>query len=556
MSAFILLILGRFSPRESLLSSPSTKGTPSSSADKHPLDESEDAPSFLASTMALLRQVDWRRFAAPILVGLVLIIIFIGRAGIDQTSETIDISSWNLSVAETATQLIIRTDIVTIALLLIVTLSLLSAAFSISFSPTATITERQLAGWLLLGSSASLLFVSGNQVTVAYAILIFDSLAAAYWLKNKQTALAIARLGLGLLTTSLLLATLLLSVTTSDMGQAVLLAVLFLRLGLYPFYEYLQSSISTPQLYWVITLTVGIYLMVILAGSDVTTASTRWTTVMHSLIIVLMLICGLVNWLSGQRLSLIPLILTQLLLLLLALPEASSSAVLYGVGLFLSFIVFRFAPENSEPSSASWSEIGQLIATLNLLGLPFFVGWSSRLVIYETLFVARDLGTVVGAVIAQIVALSGLIYYWLHWWRSSQRSVSLIPKAWGLYLPAAIPIVFLLPFLGPWLLSGTVLGDSTVASTSVALSIWGGIVVGAGILAYFREELLERLPIASEELMTQLSLPWLPKTVKVSGNQLGKRLLQINTLFEGQHYIGWALFVIIIGSLILSTGLS
>jgi len=88
---------------------------------------------------------------------------------------------------------------------------------------------------LALAGAAGVVFVAANGISFSYALLFFDALGAVYWLANKESGLALARLFLAIFTTASLMLTGLPS--TAEIGGALLAFALWLRIVAFPFVE-------------------------------------------------------------------------------------------------------------------------------------------------------------------------------------------------------------------------------------------------------------------------------------------------------------------------------
>ena len=124
---------------------------------------------------------------------------------------------------------------------------------------------------LILGASASAVFVSADNLTVGYTILVFDILTAFYWFKRSQPNLVVARLFLGVFTASAALWASLIAVG-NDWGIGLALG---LRLLVYPLLEAAfdlrpnqqpptatEMPVGYRYVYWGLSLAMGEYLLV------------------------------------------------------------------------------------------------------------------------------------------------------------------------------------------------------------------------------------------------------------------------------------------------------
>jgi hypothetical protein len=151
-------------------------------------------------------------------------------------------------------------------------------------------------------------------------------------------------------------------------------------------------------------------------------------------------------------------------------------------------------------------------------------------------------------VLAEALALSGLWRYWWMLWHgdevSERRSlVSLI---------AMVP--FLIPGLAPLILS--TISDTQLPSAGFnqPAHIWvvfsATLILALG-LGYFRPSLVDRLKISSLTWAKWFSLDWALAYGLKGLDQVSKFILASWAVVEGQHYVGWAVFVALVGILII-----
>ena len=135
----------------------------------------------------------FRRFVAPVMVGLALLSLLGVRFTVDNDSLESGVellSGWNFSSSESVAALMVRADSLGMAFLLTVLLLLLGVTLLRS---EVAITDslhswRQMAGWLATGAAACWLFVAANGLTIIYAIMAFDVIVAVYYLSRQHRA--------------------------------------------------------------------------------------------------------------------------------------------------------------------------------------------------------------------------------------------------------------------------------------------------------------------------------------------------------------------------------
>ena len=461
------------------------------------------------------------------------------------------LSGWHFGTAESGAGLDIGIYtpslpflLLTIILLLVVTL------ISLPLDPAA-----RGRGWTFtLGAGAMLLFVSTNRLTLAYTVLLFDILLAYHWFVHKRPNLAIARLFLGILTTGALM------LNTNGGGATLLGLALWLRLGLYPFFEIRASEKQVQNYnflaYWSLSLAVGMYFVTSIL-------TTPLPEILRWLVVITMLLNGLLSWLfqanTAERPTLLTrLVFTQALLpFLLLVPGAEINAA-FTLGLTLSMATLwstpRLGPMHINNLIKFWPYLPALTATLTLIGLPLWLNWPMW-TIFATFYPASfstNVPKTLLLVLALILAMSGLTRYWLKlWFGESQSGSQLHLPATIAALVAAVP--FLVPGLAPLLLSGVTqaaLGSNSdkISLTLIIITI---ITAGAIGLGYFRTHIITRFSMSPAVLIKIFDLQWMLVGIDKLLNQISKFVLRVNVIFEGQHYIGWALFTALVGSLIV-----
>jgi hypothetical protein len=503
-----------------------------------------------------------RYFLTPSLVGLVGL-LFLGiflTSSENVTSKKLDVSAWNFSAEGTGASLAIQTDEAGFAFLILTSLILFIVVLT-----SLPLAKGGNQGWVLtLGASTYFLFISaGSSPTLAYTVLIFDLLSAFYWLTRKHSDLSIGRLFLGILTASAL--TLQKNPGVAP-GTFLLGLALWLRLGLYPFIEITvierRASTTSKQqnddnslAYWSLSLAVGIYLAI-------RTTTGPLPEVVRWLVMITMLLNGLLAWLAQQRAAtFIRLAFTLALPPLFIAPLSEDSITAYTMGLTLSLAALWVTPQLGRPQfpeiSQSWPYLPAVAATFTLIGLPLSLSWLAWTVIYATLFSIENIIFTIITILALALALSGLVRYWLILWSEADSApVKTHTSAQSLASAAAIvaAVPFLIPGLAPLILSVIMktewpainLGQSTAALIIIAITVAGAIGLG-----HFRPQILNRVQVSPSTLAEWVQLGWLLHWLDKMLNQVGKMVLRVNVILEGQHYIGWALFTALVGGLII-----
>ncbi len=480
-----------------------------------------------------------------ILAGLVLL-----PAWLTGPEETFLLSGWNFFTTESGIGLEIGPNQTRRPFLLLTFLILLVAMLR-----SLPMTMPKGRSWLLcLGGSAGLLFLSANVLTLAYTLLLFDVVLASYWLAHNQSHLATARLFLSILTVGLL-ALQGYFVEFGNISSYALLAgsLLWLRLGLYPFFE-IDAAENHPQdhsllTYWALSLAVGLYLAVQLQAA--------FPAIIQWIIILTIILNGLRAWLVEKptqhhtpRLA----VTLALLPLLVAVPSPTMISV-YTLGLMLSLAAcWVTLPNRLNPSKVldGWPYLPAAAGVITFIGLPFSLTWPVWSTFYSA-GISSTLAATLLVFVAVTLALSGLVRYGLTVWRAESR---VEPSS---HLPASIAAIvaalpFLIPGIGPILFSALLstplpaVSLNKSASALVMIAISTAAAIGLG---YFRGQIIIQTRISPAAVLPLLHLDWLVKGIENSLSRIGKLILRANVIFEGQHYMGWALFTALVGSLII-----
>lgn len=509
-----------------------------------------------------------RYFGAPGLVGLAglsLLAIRLATGPEALEAELQTLSGWNFSTPQSVATLTVRADLLSLPFLIVVILVLL-AVILLHFDPLSNSSSEadwaQVAGWFTLGAGACLLFVAANGLTLIYAIVAFDTLTALYWLGQNRRNLGVARLFLGIITTGGILLASLLAATAPTTGFFLLGLALWLRLGLYPFLEVAAHPnwrSDARLIYHGLSITVGIYLTIRAIGQPLPEVI-RW------LIVLTALLSGVLAWLTSlvktddtaagaqnTRSALLTwLILTEVLLILVAQPLATSAVAAFAVGLILSLVALWVTPALGRPRlqerAWSWPYLPAAAATLTLIGAPFSLGWVAKLSIYQSLLTTSHPVMTVIVILAEALALSGLVRYWFTLARGDEMN------SWWSTIGIVAMVPFLTPGLAPFIFSGLTQSDLSLASlqlsvAAVAISIIEPII--GSLLGYFRYSIIDRLRLPTETVIQVASLNWLPFWGQIFFREIGKVGLRIRVVIEGQHYVGWAIFMALVGALVI-----
>jgi hypothetical protein len=346
-----------------------------------------------------------------------------------------------------------------------------------------------------------------------------------------------------------------------------------LRLGLYPFIEipaHARWRSAERLVYLGLSLAVAIYL-------TIRVVSQPFPEIIRWLIAVTMLFGGLLTWLTktdsssngdvqeaaakpveDRRASLLVwLFLTESLLILVAGPLDAGVAVAFAVGLILSLVALWVTPALGRPrfgeGAWSWPYLPAVVATLNLIGLPLFLGWPGRVAIYRSLFRIDNNFMLLIIILVEGFALSGLVRYWLILAQGDEAGGR------GSVVGIVAMVPFLTPGLAPFMLSIITETDLAVADNELiaAVLVVTIFIFAAAIgLGYFRDRIIARLKIPVEGATELVRLNWLLGQGEAQLNQAGKAVLRVRVTLEGQHYVGWAIFTALVGAIILLLSVS
>jgi hypothetical protein len=424
---------------------------------------------------------------------------------------------------------------------------------------------------LALAAVACGVVLAGTYCTLAFALLLFDGMAALSALAGRRPGQAAGRLLLGVLSSAAVVAL----AQGTDQLTAYPLALdgffsltIWLRLGLYPLVEAEAPVDFLPplRLGWsVVNLAVGLYLM-----SAGVAPWIAWlagvTTVLH----------GRLAWLEPgreQALAHAGQALAGGVLMMAAVVGNASGVVAASMSILAAWVALGLtAPRLARPDGSHpwrlWAYLPPLLATASLVGVPFTLGWEGRGAFYQMTWEAGAPGALTLVVVAEGAALSVLYRYWRRLLRSTPASVEspqapgeipVTPSlgkeergqgesgAWRWLGASLVAIPFLIPVVGPrWLLSvapsasiGTILGPHPL---SAPLGLLGSLL-WALFLGYGRRRLLDAIPFSRDALMRALRVNWLLRDLGHGLDTLGRVLLRIRAVIEGEHYLAWAILL-------------
>jgi hypothetical protein len=429
---------------------------------------------------------------------------------------------------------------------------------------------------LVFTAAACAVVLAGSYASLALAIFLFDAIAALFAVSVERPGWAVGRLLLGVLSSAAVVATAqgadTLATYPFHLGALFSLTV-WLRLGLYPLLESDVPASAAPVIVlgWnVVNMTVGLYLMSAGLASEVV-----WLAGLAALL------HGALAWLEPVRERMLlhaGYALAGGLLTMTLVVGYGSAALAGSIGLVAALVALSLVPSRlgypDRGHTRCWGAyLAPLLATASLLGVPLTLGWEGRGALYRATWQVGLPGTLAVAVLAEGAALAVLYRYWQTLLRSEPLDVEpdslaleKVPEAGSLSAPGTAPIeghpdsrlwpvlaatLASLPFLVPiwgFRLLMTV-GPAPSPDPNMGLSPWSaplgliGSLLWAFFLGYGRSRLLEAMPVSSDALMSALRLNWLLHGLGCVVDSLGRVLLRMRVVIEGEHYLAWAILL-------------
>jgi hypothetical protein len=420
----------------------------------------------------------------------------------------------------------------------------------------------------VLWAAACGVVLAGTYRTLALVLILFDGSAALFLLAHQQFDRAVGRLLLGILSSAAVVAASLSHDLLRSDGiyytDVFFSLAAWLRLGLYPLVETSVTPGSAPparQAWHAANLGIGLYL--------VSMGITPWiawpalvTTLLHSVL----------AWIEPRReraLFHAAYALAGNVLVMSALGATGISLQIASLNVLVSWLALaltqpRLGPPMRQSRSLALQRIGAYLppglATISLVGLPLTLGWQGRTALFQVVWDAGGPGALGLVVLAEGSALSVLFRYW----RVLLRDVPSNPKgieacqisAWR-QLGATVAVVpFLVPVLGLRFATLTAAGAPDLTSlASYGPGVWIGLtgsLLWALFLGYGHRWLPASETPSHKRSVEWLHLTWLLPGVEFTAQTLGRGLLRVRAVIEGEHYLAWAiLLAICLGMLLL-----
>jgi hypothetical protein len=429
---------------------------------------------------------------------------------------------------------------------------------------------------LLFAAAACAVVLAGSYASLALAIFLFDAIAALFAVSVERPGWAVGRLLLGVLSSAAVMAVAQSAnalVTYPFHLGALFSLTVWLRLGFYPLLESDAPPSATPLMVlgWnVVNMVVGLYLMSAGLASELVWLA-GLTALLH----------GALAWLEPVRERMLlhtGYALAGGLLTMTSVVGYGSAALAGSIGLVAALVTLSLASPRPDSLARDHPQrwggyLAPFLATASLLGVPFTLGWEGRSALYRATWQAGLPGTLAVVVLAEGAALAVLYRYWQTLLRSEPSGVerdSLTlekdPEAGALSAPggarteeypdsrlwpvlaatlASLP--FLIPVLGPRLLMMVLPAPSPDLDLGPSLWIAPLGLIGSLLWAFFlgsgRSRLLETMPVSSVALMSTLRLNWLLHGLGHIVDSLGRVLLRMRVVIEGEHYLAWAILL-------------
>lgn len=429
----------------------------------------------------------------------------------------------------------------------------------------AALTMRQRSGSTAIGAAS--LFLSAafgllvtkasDARTLALCGLAFDVAVTVLLLALRHRQLALARLLLGVAQATALMAVSDHSVVlgADHVAGAVFCVLVWVRIGLYPLVEadQIESGEMAPlTLGWhAVQLAVGLYLA--------QTGLPSWllwpvvgTTMLH----------GALAWLAKNRETCMVYAVYTLAgtalagLALGAQPDTApaAGAVLAGALLAVTLAGSRATSLVGVRVSRDWLRLANylplLLSTISLAGLPQTLGFATWGQAFALTWGKASPITTAALIMAQGAGLSVLVRYWRPAWQVRDGEPIVAVR---LISGTLVAVPFLVPILGPyWWTASTAGADALSAATSGA-GTWIGLgvaVLWAVFLGAGQPVMLRRVFFRRGALCHWLRLePAFAVGLRVF-SFCGTLLLRLRVVFEGEHYLGWAILLLSLGLLL------
>jgi hypothetical protein len=422
--------------------------------------------------------------------------------------------------------------------------TLLSAALAgHDFHPRVMVGSQVLL--LVIAAAVYGVLMAGTCPALATAILAFESVVALWWMARNEPGWAVARLSLGVITAAGVMGASLDNIAAQPNAMspnALLTLSVWLRLGFYPLLESdaLTHSLPSIRLAWTMQhLAVGLYGMMWGVAPWIV-----WPA------LVTALLHGSLAWVEPERerrLRHAAFASSGILLAAVALGGretlwSGAPIVLLSAWLVLTMIPPGLAPP-SRAASQSVGYLPPLAATLSLGVLPA-IGISNQAGFFELFWNEGGPAVMACVVIAWGGVLSSLYQFW-----QGALVVTPAPAPPSRWRAAGIGIAtstLIVPYLTAWL---SQLSISYFAGTWIGMF---GSALWALSLGYGRRMLRLLGGEGEQRFVMRLRMRWLLEIGWQLVGIVSGGLLRVRAVIEGEHYLAWALLLLICLGLVLS----
>ncbi len=433
-------------------------------------------------------------------------------------------------------------------------------------------TVHTVAALFAIVATGCLVVLSGNIPLLAVSLFAFDGAVAVLFLALEQPELAVRRLLLAVLSAGAIMVLSQLA-TPAQNGTiwlgSVFSFVIWLRIGLYPLFESRTATGSPGAVgagWLAVNLVVSLYLL--------STGVAGWIVWPMVFAVV---VHGLLAWLEPARgRALVHAVHAMAGIVVTAVAVGGPSAV-YIEGdyltigaaalllplalLALAVTPHRLGPllpgkDSHDAAKAAWRFVPPAFATLALLGLPATLGALSMDTAYGRLWAAGRPLVGLLVTVGLGAAWAALYRYWRHLVEPARDgNADGVQKLELGAVGAAIAVTpFLIPLAGKYVLDRLYAGGGSapanVPSSGAWLGLVGALLLGL-LLGYGRTRLMAGWPLGRPACRRWLRLEWLLGRLADGASWLGRIILRVRFVVEGEHYLAWAIFFLLCTGLLV-----
>ena len=331
-----------------------------------------------------------------------------------------------------------------------------------------------------------------------------------------------------------------------------LAAAAVLRVGLYPFHQWLPVELSREPdraiLLFGVPSSVGLALWARLAIANIlpTQSIVPWLAVLSALL------GAFLSWREPQPRKGLPFIALSLAgLAVINVAAASRSGTLTAAAVNWLFIVAGLFISRGLDRRALWWSAGAAIAALSLIGLPGTLGFIVRQQTMSGLINAGDWLLLIMTMLAETLLVAAVIRLILAPLNENVPQGLLRRIGFGLAIAlTALPLIILavVPSLIPSVPS------IPQALSSLSFIDWIAFVapIAAGIMLVRRDERAATAESSLTSWTDWLQLDWLTTLAALLVNLVGRALRALAGIFEGEGGLVWALLILVVAVVLYS----